>query len=67
MKSPVAINILLTFDDGDRVWLAHCLEMDLFGTGNDQKTAVMELLEVLQSHIEDTAPDRNDFLFPAPK
>lgn len=65
--SPIAINILLSFDEDNHVWLAHCLEMDLFGTGDTPKAAVKELLEVLQSHLEDATPNQSDFLFPAPK
>jgi len=61
------VRVLIYEEDGE--FVAHALEMDLLGYGNDEKGAAMDLADLIDSQIS-FAREQNDdslLLFPAPK
>lgn len=46
-------------------YVAHCLELDLIGEGDDPIAAITELIQAIELQIEN-CEDISQFLFPAP-
>src|SRR3990170_4959529 len=63
------LHILIIEDKGKKVFLAHCLDMDIVSQGKTQKEAISELIGLIKTQMEYCLEnDMLDTLFrPAPK
>jgi len=52
--------------DNSKVFVAHCLELDLIGQGNTPKEAISELIESIELQIEATEESQCQLFFEAP-
>lgn len=63
----MAANILVHFDQDDRTWIAHCLELDLIGSGDNQINAIVDLFNVIVIQLKESVTDGTSYIQLAPK
>lgn len=61
------LKILIYHDEDDGAWIAHCLEMDHVEEGGSKEDALLNLLAVIVSEIEECEQDKVNPFVPAPK
>jgi len=61
-----AFNILLCHDEDTNQWTAHCLEMDIVESGDDQKAALRMLFEVISEQMAEAKAAGVSYMKPAP-
>ncbi|VAX17739.1 hypothetical protein MNBD_NITROSPINAE03-236 [hydrothermal vent metagenome] len=50
-KGVMTFHILIKFDDDEKIWLAHCLELDIVATARKFEDAKADIMSLMEAQI----------------